>query len=68
MNKSSELLSKLIQNECVNTGELNSGNESKNIDTLETIFSKYSNSIQIERHHKVNGRDNLVDQHLVFCY
>ena len=60
MNKSSELLSKLIQNECVNTGELNSGNESKNIDTLETIFSKYSNSIQIERHHKVNGRDNLV--------
>lgn len=55
-----DLLSKLIQNACVNDGTINSGYESKNVDTIETFFSNYSSSVQVERHAKVQNRDNLV--------
>lgn len=60
MTNSIELLSVLIQNKCVNTGEINSGHESKNVDVIETFFSNYSSSVQVERHHKQVDRDNLV--------
>lgn len=60
MTTSIDLLSKLIQNACVNDGTINSGYESKNVDTIETFFSNYSSSVQVERHAKVQNRDNLV--------
>lgn len=60
MNDSLELLSNLIQNSCVNTGEINSGNETKSVDTLENFFSNTTSSVQIERHHKIDNRDSLI--------
>ena len=60
MNQTAELVSALIQNECVNDGTPTSGRETKNVDTIETYFSNYSSSIQKERHHKIEDRDSLV--------
>jgi acetylornithine deacetylase/succinyl-diaminopimelate desuccinylase-like protein len=60
VNDSLELLSSLIQNACVNTGEINSGNETKSVDTLESFFSNNYSNVQIERHHKIDNRDSLI--------
>ena len=60
MNEHVELLSQLIKNKCVNTGEIDSGNEFKNADLIETLFSNYSENVQVERLSKVKNRDNLV--------
>ncbi len=57
-NRSIELLQALIRNQCVNDGTVNSGNESKNANTIEALFS--SNNVEIEKISKVENRDNLI--------
>lgn len=57
-NATAELLSQLIQNECVNDGTQNSGLESRSADTLSTFFNEQS--IEVERHSEIENRDNLV--------
>ena len=58
MNETIELLVQLIRNKSINTGEINSGHESKSADVLESLFA--NSSAQIERHASIEGRDNLV--------
>lgn len=57
-NATSELLQELIRNECVNDGSENSGEESRNAATLKTLFNE--SSIDVEEHHSIEGRDNIV--------
>jgi len=57
-NETINLLSQLIQNACVNDGTINSGNESRSVETLRTFFNDHA--VDIEVHGGVENRDSLV--------
>lgn len=57
-NATTELVQQLIRNECVNDGTLNSGNESRNADVIESFFNGFS--LDVERHREIESRDSLV--------
>ena len=53
-----ELIQQMIRNRCVNDGSVESGEEQRNADLLETFFD--GSGVAIERHASAPGRDNLV--------
>jgi acetylornithine deacetylase/succinyl-diaminopimelate desuccinylase-like protein len=54
----SDLLQNLIRNACVNDGTEASGEESRNCNTLRTLFNDCAADVHV--HSKVDGRENLV--------
>ena len=53
-----ELLQQMIRNRCVNDGSVESGEEHRNTDLLESFFA--GSGVALERHASAPGRDNLV--------
>ena len=57
-NETVELLQQLIQNECVNTGESDSGEEARNSDLLENFLE--GPGVEVERYDCLPGRRSMV--------
>ena len=53
-----DLLQQMIRNKCVNDGSVESGEETRNADLLESFFA--GSGIDFERRESAPGRDNLI--------